>query len=232
MSWLFSQALVAGYSQAKCLDLKQSAQLNVMPTQHKFWHRGKTMEHSNHSRYGLTFQLLTEQFGEGILTWYRVDFLAKTSRQQDLVLDCQAKGLGYGLNSLESSRNAILDLFSSKTQHTLELKDLTKLSKGFPMQGTLVVGRYYPQRNLERTMRESGCGFLPTPTAHNAKEGAYPAEGKRNTPTLAWVLGGKINPQFTEWMMGWPIGWSDLQVLETDKFQTWLHKHLSTFIVN
>lgn len=67
--------------------------------------------------------------------------------------------------------------------------------------------------------------MFPTPTAHNAKEGGYPAEGNRNTPTLGWVVGGKINPQFTEWMMGWPIGWTDLKPLEMGKFQSWQQQH-------
>jgi hypothetical protein len=29
--------------------------------------------------------------------------------------------------------------------------------------------------------------------------------------------GGKLNPNWTEWLMGWPIGWTDLKPLETDK---------------
>lgn len=66
----------------------------------------------------------------------------------------------------------------------------------------------------------------PTPTCHNAKEGGYPAEGNRNTPTLGWELGGKPHPIFTEWMMRWPLGWTDLKPLATDKFQLWQQQHL------
>jgi hypothetical protein len=50
----------------------------------------------------------------------------------------------------------------------------------------------------------------PTPTAHNAKECAAPSEGQRNTPTLAYQAGGKLNPPWVEWLMGFPIGWTDL----------------------
>tara|TARA_R100000808_G_scaffold552_2_gene2831 strand:- start:252 stop:623 length:372 start_codon:yes stop_codon:yes gene_type:complete len=28
---------------------------------------------------------------------------------------------------------------------------------------------------------------------------------------------GKLNPEWVEWLMGWPIGWTDLKPLETDK---------------
>ena len=32
---------------------------------------------------------------------------------------------------------------------------------------------------------------------------------------LATVIGGKLNPTFVEWLMGFPIGWTDCDVLET-----------------
>ena len=52
--------------------------------------------------------------------------------------------------------------------------------------------------------------FWPTPTAHNAKEGAYPSEYERNTPTLSAQAGGKLNPMWVEWLMGFPPGHTDL----------------------
>ena len=67
--------------------------------------------------------------------------------------------------------------------------------------------------------------MLPPPMAHNAKEGGYPAEYTRNTPTLGAHCGGKIHPEFTEWMMGWPIGWTDLKPLETDKYHYARQQH-------
>ncbi len=37
--------------------------------------------------------------------------------------------------------------------------------------------------------------------------------------------GGKLNPDWVEWLMGWPIGWTDLKPLETDRFQQWQQSH-------
>jgi DNA (cytosine-5)-methyltransferase 1 len=34
-----------------------------------------------------------------------------------------------------------------------------------------------------------------------------------------------INPSLYEWLMGWPLGWTDLKPLETDKFHKWLELH-------
>jgi len=110
----------------------------------------------------------------------------------------------------------------------------------------------------------------PTPTAHNAIEGGYPAEGTRVTTSLCWEAqrrprqwptpqasdnrdrgnlstpsihrriakgkqislsmsvsptSGKLNPTWVAWLMGWPVGWTDLNALETAKFQQWRRSH-------
>ena len=37
--------------------------------------------------------------------------------------------------------------------------------------------------------------------------------------------GGQLNPDWVEWLMGWPIGWTDLKPLGMDRFQKWLEQH-------
>jgi DNA (cytosine-5)-methyltransferase 1 len=73
---------------------------------------------------------------------------------------------------------------------------------------------------------EAAVKYWTTPTAHNAKETNAPSESNRNTPTLAAQAGGALSPMWVEWLMGWPLGWTDLKPLEMDKFQQWLQKHL------
>ena len=60
----------------------------------------------------------------------------------------------------------------------------------------------------------------PTPTAHLAKETNAPSEANRNEPSMASRVGGKLNPMWVEWLMGWPLGWTDLKPLEMDKFHS------------
>jgi hypothetical protein len=38
-------------------------------------------------------------------------------------------------------------------------------------------------------------------------------------------LGGQLNPSWVEWLMGWPIGWTDLRPLETARFLLWSSAH-------
>ena len=75
------------------------------------------------------------------------------------------------------------------------------------------------------TINQAVRDKFPTPTSHNSKEGAYPAEYTRKTPTLATHAGGKLNPMWVEWLMGWPLGWTDLKPLETDKSPYVLQQH-------
>jgi hypothetical protein len=46
----------------------------------------------------------------------------------------------------------------------------------------------------------------------------------RGTTKEEWA-GGTLNPPWVEWLMGWPVGWTDLKPLETDKFQSWQQQH-------
>src|SRR5690606_34653100 len=107
---------------------------------------------------------------------------------------------------------------SWKTPQCSLLEGLELSLETWPKSGMTEDGYAYPQPNLVQAM-------YPTPTCHNAKEGGYPAEHTRNTPTLGARVGGKIHPEFTEWMMGWPIGWTDLKPLGMDKFQLWRQQH-------
>ena len=67
--------------------------------------------------------------------------------------------------------------------------------------------------------------IYPAPTAHMAKETNAPSEAKRNEPSLAVLAGGRLNPTWVEWLMGWPLGWTDLKPLVMDKFQQWRDSH-------
>jgi len=38
-------------------------------------------------------------------------------------------------------------------------------------------------------------------------------------------VGGQLNPTWVEWLMGWPLGWTDCAASVTDKFRLWLNSH-------
>lgn len=71
------------------------------------------------------------------------------------------------------------------------------------------------------------CAFVkmyPTPTVQDSKNNANASQYSRNFLSLNTVVGGSLNPNWVEWLMGYPIGLTDLKPLAMDRFQQWLEK--------
>jgi len=64
-----------------------------------------------------------------------------------------------------------------------------------------------------------------TPTAQDAKNNGAPSQMERNTKPLNAQVGGSLNPTWVEWLMEWPLGWTDCAVSATDKFRQWQRSH-------
>lgn len=80
--------------------------------------------------------------------------------------------------------------------------------------------------NGNRPSYQSAKNMVATPTSRDWKSGkASQATMDRNSRPLSEQIGGTLNPTWVEWLMGWPLGWSDLKPLETDKFQQWPQQH-------
>ncbi len=43
----------------------------------------------------------------------------------------------------------------------------------------------------------------------------------RGKGNLGEKVGGQLNPTWVEWLMGFPLGWTDLEPLETPSFRRW-----------
>lgn len=176
MSWIFSRALIQDYenshfSQAQAAESsadtslagEQSAQLSVMPTQHKFWRNDKTMEPSQLSRFGLTCAVLTESRGEALLTWFLADSRAKTYPPLERAQESMASAPGCGEKWRESSVRYDLNTYSWKTHRCLWDEDLPWSSVTLPKWGMTRNGVVYQHPTLARPIQETGYGLLPTP---------------------------------------------------------------------
>jgi hypothetical protein len=80
----------------------------------------------------------------------------------------------------------------------------------------------------ERPTNEKEYGSWATPQASDCRKVistfGSTLRNRKNIPELG-TDAGWINPELSEWLMGWPIGWTDLKPLETDKFREWQHSH-------
>ena len=218
MSWLYSQALVEEYLVESFLDGAQSAPLNGSLIQQAYLSQDKMTEFSRLSRFGMMYKPLTENLGMELLMLYLEDFHAKILVPQDKEQELEENEAACGNIWQESLEKFVQSTFLSRTPLCSAHEDSVLSSTTLPRWGTMLNGELYQQPALDQIIKEPGCGLLPTPTCHNSKEGAYPAEYTRKTPTLATHVGGKIHPEFTEWMMGWPLGWTDLKPLEMVKY--------------
>jgi len=226
MSWHYLQEQEEDFSLPNYLDGIRSVDARYKSTQEKSYYKDKEMDISTSSQYGMMSQPLTEDLGVVQSTLFQEDFPVKTSQQLAKEKEFKEKGVHYGKSIKELLAKLNLDLSLLKTPHYLELEGLSLFSKTLMNWGMMQDGVCLGLGILKHLTKESECGlWLPTPTCHNAQEGGYPSEGRRHSKPLGWVLGGKINPRYTEWMMGWVDGWTDLKPLEMDKFQLWQQTH-------
>jgi len=300
MSWSYSRALVAEFSGACCSGTDPSAQLSMTHTPDQYYSHGKTTEHSRLSRFGMTCELLTEDHGEALLTWFLAASHAKTSALQEAGPDWTAKGQGCGEKWRGSLARFDPATCSLKTAQLSLVEDLTGCSPTLPRWGLMLDGDVYQQpipvlitAEIESgfwptpntigyrsdgelallaksarshaeyvAMSKSACSskrerYFPTPTVcgNYNRKGASSTSGdglatyvkKYPTPCASASKGwsknhnrantddridytiereahensqlGRLNPEWVEWLMGWPIGHTGLKPLETGRFR-------------
>lgn len=232
MSWLFSQALVAEYSAATCSGGAPSAPLSVMPTQHKFWRNDRTIEPSRLSLFGLTCAVLTESHGEALLTSFLADSRVRTYPLLVKVPASKESGQAFGRKWYGSFAKYNPDMSLWKTAQGSLLAGSEEFSEIWPAWGFIHNGDAYQRESLAPRMREKESGLWPTLTASDSW--AAPKSRFKGSSTYRRNLSeavrshcqdGQLNPGWAEWLMGWPIGWTELKPLGMDKFREWRRQH-------
>ena len=221
MSWLYSQALVEVFSEDTSSDGEQSAPLSGNPTQQAYCAPGKMTAFSRLSRYGMTFKPLTDILGEELLTLYLAGFHAKTFQLQEMVMDLMESEAECGEKWQGLLAKYDQDLHLWRTVQCSLLEDLNESLQTLPQWGMTVGGELYLLPTLVQTIDAKESGFTHvwgTPKAQDSRH-ALRDRGKGNLGEQVSGLhnGGKLNPTWTEWLMGWPLGWTDLKPLEMDK---------------
>ena len=81
---------------------------------------------------------------------------------------------------------------------------------------TPTVNGNYNRKGLSATSGDglaTAVRMFPTPCARDWKDtGTAPSELKRHSPPLAVHAGGALNPMWVEWLMGFPLGHTDLEL--------------------
>ena len=252
MSFIYSQALVAAFSEANYSDTDASALLNGNLTPRPcLWH-DKTMEPSRLSRFGMMCEPLTEGRGAELLTWFVAVFLARTSVQPEKVPESPESAADYGEKWHGSLTKYDPDSSSWKTAQCLLDGGLELFSETWPRWGLMRNGECWGLTILEDFTSEKEYGYWPTPvktdgfigislaTLERKEKGETRPSGAKIGSSLKWhrkcvenwTMGSKIVPTVHELLMIWPIGHTDLQPLETDKYQSWLQQHGECLVAN
>jgi len=209
MSWLFSQALVEEYSAANYSDGEQFVQLNGKRIQQAYCAPDKMTAFSRLSRFGMTFAPLTENLGEELLMSYLAGFHVKPIPQQRLdAIQRTTYGQRCGEWWQMSLPHTSLPKMSAEWQ-------LTKRQMIANRWVTKPKQLPYQRKTWVLTTFGKDIGYLHTPTTM----ANFLAKSMQKWGSCkAWrKTFGLITPNHYEWLMGWPLGWTDLKPLEMDK---------------
>ena len=235
MSWLFSRALVAEYSAASCSGGEPSAPLSANPMPQAYLPSDRTTDFCRPSRFGMTFAPLTDDLGEGLLTWFLAGFRARTSVPQEWARDSKASDPDSGWKWRESLAKYDPASCSWRTRQCSLLGGLVEFSETWPRWGSMRDGEFLALETLAPRTNAKGCGLLPTPTkswgrrghgvSNNKDNGRYSPEIVDRCLALNKEFGWRWPCNMVETMMDWPRGWSALRPLEMARFREWLRLH-------
>ena len=169
---------------------------------------------------------LLEDLGESSVTWPRSGMTAGGQCWELPTLGRRTSGTGSGLWPTPTCPNGgrsvafVTDWRSERTAYTQNGKkvqvDLAQAVKLWPTP--TVCGNY----NRKGASATSGDGLATavakwrTPNTVDAKGGTR-RPGTDSQVQLVHQVGGSLNPTWVEWLMGWPLGWTDLKPLATDR---------------
>lgn len=254
MSWLFSRALVEASLAEGFLDGEPFVPSKPMPMPQAYLWHGKTTGLWSLFPSGMTCELLTEPHGYRLWTWSVAASRARTSLEPAEAKESTASKAVSGWKWPASFAKYNPATCTWKTRQCSLLGDSEEFSETWPRWGSMRDGECLAHTTPELPTSEKGSGFWPTIRASDGERGGrgdllQAVRGNANkhfrmwsTPVasdtghrkkkyaqggtaLSMQAGGPLNPDWTEWLMGWPIKWTALEPLETAKFHEWLQQH-------
>lgn len=231
----YLQALAAGFLPTLSSDTSAYVRSKSIPIASKSYQRGKKTIAFPGFPSLMMCSNLTETRGEELLTLFLEAFPARTYQQQEREQELTEKSQVCGNTWHELSEKYDRLTHSWKIHHSLFPEERHWSSVTLPKWGMTVSGQLYQHPTLVRPINATGSGLWLTPSAN--EDAAGTPNGKmqkmlgndpriRGTTKEEWAT-GTLNPTWVEWLMGWPLGWTDLERLEMDRFQQWQQQHLT-----
>ena len=240
MSWHFSRALEEEFSAVTCLVGDASAPLRSTNMQDGCSSNGRTMDVSDHSQSGTTSQHSTGDHGLDGWMSSLVDSRARTSLAPGGGAELKQPGPDSGNTWRGLSVKFDLPTSSWRTALSLFPEDLPWSSVILPRWGMMRSGELWERITPALRTRGIGSGSWPTPVASDWKDNNVSWEslakldkGGRiarrmaslGLPETQQTAKAALNPNWVEWLMGWPIGWTACDASETVRFRQWCASH-------
>lgn len=156
------------------------------------------------------------------------DSPAKISALQALEQAWEESEAVFFSRSCAWPKNSSPRSYSLKTSRQSEHEDWTELSKNLPKQGMTAGMVFYPLLMWERRTKESDGFLWLTPTAEETGRCPFKSYRRYLNQQVQIKEGkrGQLNPTWTEWLMGFPSGWTELNDLGIQWFRN-KHKRRS-----
>lgn len=237
MSWHFLQEQEEASWAESSLDGAPSALLSLMPIAAGCCSPDSGTDSCRDSQSGITSRHSTGSRGVEASMSLAADFHAPITAQESTsttgATTTTENQCAFGDTWRELSVRFDPASCSWKTVRDLFAEDLPESSLTLPQWGSMVGGELYqPKTAVRLTSANDSGGYsgrkYPTPRTRDWKGECRKRWGNRHSlpGALADVLGGAPPPPiFSEWLMGWPIGWTDCEPLATDSAAQWLRSH-------
>ena len=204
----------------------------------KFSCNGNATESSQNSQSGTTCELSTASRGAEKSTASAEAPRVKTSRRQAKARASTEREADCGQSSRVLLAKFDRDTRSWKTPQCSLFGDSDECLETFPRSGMTQNGLLWELTTWAHptVVSESGFWRIPTPLASDGKNSKVrhlrnSKFGARIRSVPYWILKNynmRCTPKMSEWLMGYPISWTDSAPLATDKFRSW-RQQLLTF---
>ena len=217
MSWHYLRELEGESLEDICSGGELLQPLKSKITHAEFYCNGKLMDSYLDSLSGTTFVHSMANLGQEKSMSSQVDFPVRTCQQQEKEQDLMERDQDSGEKWQGSFAKYDQNTHSLRTHQCSLFEDSTEYCATLPKWGSMRTGECWELPMLELNIKETEFGLWPTPTTPSGGGNCGGSGAYKNAIKNGTHIPHSINPNLYEWLMGWPIGWTDLKPLETGK---------------
>ena len=238
MSYIFLQEQGGVSSVDNFSDIPQYVQSRLNLTAEKSSSKDNETASCQNFQFGTMSEPSTANLGEDSSTSSVAASLAKTyptqNQTQKVLWEREAD---YGVKWRELLVKFDQNTLSWKTAQLSLFEDLTPCSPTLPFWGIMWRGALWAgETTVKRTANEFGFWGSPSATEpinykfskEQILKSKYGNTVNRYSTQCVRSIGYLPSVEFPEWIMNFPIGWTDLKPLAMDKYRQWQRQHLQS----